>query len=516
MPIDQTMRGLALEINAAADPTASETQPLLEYRFINSANFQTILARIRGAARPAGGGQLAFETNGGADTTIQRMLIDDQGNVGIGTASPGTKLDVAGDARMDGDCHVMGKLTAASFAGDGSGLSNIAPADGSITSGKLAEDAASFSKVSGGKIAISADNVGIGTENPSAKLDVAGDAKFQSSLSVQGGLTASGLEINGGAKIDADLSVTGKLTAASFAGDGSGLSNVTAADGSITSAKLAEDAASFSKVTGAKMVIRGDNIGIGTANPRARLEVAGDTKFDGALNVQGALTVRGAVKINGDLSVTGKLTAASFSGNGAGLTHVTAADNSISSAKLSKDAASLGKITGGAIAISGGNVTVSGTTKTNKLQLGEKWLLSGVGDTHANDEWLRLYPTKPRREEYYGGFAAGKLYSKTGTVQGSDRRLKTEISSLESVIDKLLALRGVRFKWRDSSYGDSYRLGVIAQEVESVFPEVVETGPDGMKGINESGLIAAIITAIKEQQAELRALRAEIAPLRAI
>ena len=54
MPIDQTMRGLALEINAAADPTASETQPLLEYRFINSANFQTILARTKGVAQPGG------------------------------------------------------------------------------------------------------------------------------------------------------------------------------------------------------------------------------------------------------------------------------------------------------------------------------------------------------------------------------------------------------------------------------------------------------------------------------
>ena len=417
---------------------------------------------------------------------------------------------------IDGDFNVTGKLTAASFAGDGAGLSNVTPADSSITSAKLAEDAASFSKVTGGKIAISADNVGIGTENPGAKLDVAGDAKFKGPLSVQGALTASGLEINGVAKIDADLSVTGKLTAASFAGDGAGLSNVTAADGSITSAKLAEDAASFTKVTGAKMVIRGDNVGIGTANPRARLDVAGDTRFDGALNVQGALTVRGAAKISGDLSVTGKLTAASFSGNGAGLTHVTAADNSITSAKLSKDAASLGKVTGGAMAISGANITVSGTTKTNKLQLGEKWLLSGVGDTHANDEWLRLYPTKPRREESYGGFAAGKLYSKTGTVQGSDRRLKTEISSLDCMVDKLLALRGVRFKWRDSSYGDSYRIGLIAQEVESVLPEVVEAGPDGMKGINESGLVAAIVTAIKEQQAELRALRAEIAPLRAL
>ena len=418
MPIDQTMRGLALEINAAADPTASKTQPLLEYRFINSANFQTILARMKGVAQPGGGGQLAFETNGGADTTTQRMLIDDQGNLGIGTANPGAKLDVSGDGKIDGDFNVTGKLTAASFGGDGSGLSNIAPADGSITSAKLAEDAASFSKLSGGRITISAENVGIGTENPGAKLEVAGDAKFQGSLSVQGTLTAAGLEINGVAKLDADLSVTGKLTAASFAGDGSGLSNVTAADGSITNAKLAEDAASFSKVTGAKMVIRGDNVGIGTANPKARLEIAGDTRCEGALNVQGALTVRGATKINGDLSVTGRLTAASFSGNGAGLTHVTTADNSITSAKLSKDAASLSKVTGGAMVISGANVTVNGTTRTSKLQLGEKWLLSGVGDTHANDEWLRLYPTKPRREEYVRRLCRRKTLQQNGHCPG--------------------------------------------------------------------------------------------------
>ena len=47
MPIDQTLRGLALEIDASTDP-APEAQPLLEYRFIDLASTQTILARIIG------------------------------------------------------------------------------------------------------------------------------------------------------------------------------------------------------------------------------------------------------------------------------------------------------------------------------------------------------------------------------------------------------------------------------------------------------------------------------------
>ena len=84
MPIDQTLRGLALEIDASNDP-APEAQPLLEYRFINLASTQTILARIKGVPLPSGGGELAFETNAGTETTAPRMLIAAQGNVGIGT-----------------------------------------------------------------------------------------------------------------------------------------------------------------------------------------------------------------------------------------------------------------------------------------------------------------------------------------------------------------------------------------------------------------------------------------------
>ena len=207
MPIDQTVRGLALEIDAATDP-APEAQPLLEYRFIDLASTQTILARIRGIPQPNGGGQLAFETNAGAAASTQRLLIDNNGNVGIGTGNPGARLDVAGNAKfsgplsiqgalrvegiaqIDGDLSVTGKLTAASFAGDGGELTNLRPANDSMGSAQLASDAESLSKVSGGKVVVKGDRVGVGVQSPDGDciLDVGARMKVHQGESASAGI----------------------------------------------------------------------------------------------------------------------------------------------------------------------------------------------------------------------------------------------------------------------------------------------------------------------------------------
>ncbi len=103
----------------------------------------------------------------------------------------------------------------------------------------------------------------------------------------------------------------------------------------------------------------------GVAQIGGDLNVAGEGKFSGPLSVQGTLTTGGAARIGGDLTVTGKLTAASLTGDGAGLSNVTLADNSITSTKLAQDAASLSKVTGGKMVMSADRLEVIGYTTLN-------------------------------------------------------------------------------------------------------------------------------------------------------
>jgi hypothetical protein len=77
-----------------------------------------------------------------------------------------------------------------------------------------------------------------------------------------------------------------------------------------------------------------------------------------------------------------------------------------------------------------------------------------------------------------------------------------------SVMSLVRRLRGVSFEWReDLQPGHSGKdLGVIAQEVEQVFPELVHTDARGYKMVNYAGLIAPLIEAVKELDARIAAL----------
>ena len=152
---------------------------------------------------------------------------------------------------------------------------------------------------------------------------------------------------------------------------------------------------------------------------------------------------------------------------------------------------------------------VNGTLETPVLQLGDKWRLSAVGDFHANDDWLRMLNIT--NTGYYGGLAAGKLWTTAGQI-GSDLRMKTDVHSLEHSLEKLLTLRGVRFKWQEGydCNQDEFQFGLIAQEVETVFPEVVGDGPNGLKSINYSALIAPLIESVKHLQGQIVDLQAQI------
>lgn len=86
----------------------------------------------------------------------------------------------------------------------------------------------------------------------------------------------------------------------------------------------------------------------------------------------------------------------------------------------------------------------------------------------------------------------------TAFYYSSDINLKKNIVDLEeSQIDKLRQIRGVYFDWKKDNVSD---IGIIAQEVEKVYPELVNTDNEGIKTVKYGNLIAPLIEATKEQQ----------------
>jgi hypothetical protein len=108
----------------------------------------------------------------------------------------------------------------------------------------------------------------------------------------------------------------------------------------------------------------------------------------------------------------------------------------------------------------------------------------------------------------------------TGSLQThSDLRLKKNIVVIDNALEKLLTLKGVFYDWREDEFPEmnfegGRQIGVIAQDVEKVFPEAVSKSRDGIRSVAYSMLIAPIIEAIKELKTILSFHKAEIEQLR--
>lgn len=96
----------------------------------------------------------------------------------------------------------------------------------------------------------------------------------------------------------------------------------------------------------------------------------------------------------------------------------------------------------------------------------------------------------------------------------SDARAKTDIQSLDNSLDRILKLRPVSYTFSDNSVqnkfktgGNGKEIGLLAQEVEKILPNIVLTDPDGNKLINYTAIIPVMIDAIKTLQAEIEELK---------
>jgi hypothetical protein len=271
-------------------------------------------------------------------------------------------------------------------------------------------------------------------------------------------------------------------------------------------------------------VLRSGNTGIGTVNPGTRLHV-----FQGSSGYVGGNHPGITLEGNADVYVN----ILSPNSNETGLLFGKAADNSSGGIVYNNNAHLNGlefRTNGNATRMvldNNGNLGVGVTDPVFRLDVGDRMRLRSSGGNSAG-LWLNndINTTSPAfvgmkaNDEvgFYGqtGTVGWRFYVNTTTgnawIQGtltysSDARLKKDISRLQNPLQKIIQLNGYTYHWKDEQLDNSLQTGVLAQEVQKLFPHLVNENNDGMLSVNYSGLIPVMIESIKEQQRQIDELK---------
>ena len=412
------------------------------------------------------------------------QLVLSGGNVGIGTTSPSEGLEIGG-----GKIRVttpVGGTGYIDFREGGSPLEGLGiAADMSFAAGS---NKLYFSATSGGSVPSSANalmtlqtngNVGIGTTSPAENLTIAGVPSYNNGLRLTGSSNSgTGLALENTAASGHKYAL---LSAGS--GDAVGAGGFGIYDDTATAYRLAVTASGYVgigttapagllDVNQKLTVLSSGNVGIGTTAPQMSLQVAGGGGFTGGYTGMGnTYTDRGQ--------------------KGGGIELGYDQTNNIGHLDSLSEDVSWRAMNYGAV--------------SHNFFLGGGSTASVVINTNGN---LGIGTTSPSYMLHVNGSVAG-----VGAYNAlSDIRYKKDVKSLAHSLAKVLAIRGVTYKWIDEDkYGSQTQIGVIAQEIEKIVPEVVTTGSDGVKRVKYTDLIPLVIEAMQEQNAELELLKADSA-----
>lgn len=174
--------------------------------------------------------------------------------------------------------------------------------------------------------------------------------------------------------------------------------------------------------------------------------------------------------------------------------------------------------------LSTGKVAVGTGTDNNSASL-------NIGDTDNNSIYSKVsyttgwgvaiksevnrtdaiaFCTQYNNTQNFRVFGNGDIWGAT-SISFSDSNLKTNIKAIESSLENLKKLNGVTYNLKnDELEKKKIHIGLLAQEVEKTFPDVVYTDDKGVKGIAYQEIIPVLIEAIKEQQTKIEALTAQI------
>jgi trimeric autotransporter adhesin len=196
----------------------------------------------------------------------------------------------------------------------------------------------------------------------------------------------------------------------------------------------------------------------------------------------------------------------------------------------------------------GNNVGIGlSTTPSAKLDVNGALLVESAQSTHAQGVWLEWNKDGGSGKSYLlnqkglgsGGFVFGEVdnanaitqrfvidnvgnasffgsvSASCGTLVCSDIRYKKDIEPLQNSLSKILQLNSVSYyfkteAFKEKNFTNSKQVGLIAQELERIYPEMVSTDKDGYKNVNYTQLIPVLIEGIKTLQKEIDDLKQKI------
>ena len=169
-----------------------------------------------------------------------------------------------------------------------------------------------------------------------------------------------------------------------------------------------------------------------------------------------------------------------------------------------------------------GNVGIGMTNPTFPLEVNGNWATRGdrsylLGADNSTWYWVMVGGTTEGTDNAVG-FKANARQMRFGPgwtcTNCSDLRLKKEVTPVSNALERVLTIRGVNFRWADPKLGKKLQMGVIGQEVERVFPELVSTDSNGMKWVEPAPLTAVLIEAVRELKGQNDTLRLEVKDLK--
>tara|TARA_Y100000114_G_scaffold82497_1_gene76180 strand:+ start:1650 stop:4238 length:2589 start_codon:yes stop_codon:yes gene_type:complete len=488
---------------------------------------------------------IVFSTN-----NTQRMRIQSDGKVGIGTSSPGRTLDVNGGIRADGT---------SSFLAIGGNSST--PSEG-VAIHRPATSTMAFVTDSTERMRIASDGkVGIGLTDPDQKLEVDGIIKGSSYF--QGGASAtSSNNYHFGAEGDGTFRIyRGNYGAGTerFRINSDGKTGIGATDPStaqlvvyrgtslggnpIIQARSNHDATNSVKfeIDGDGDAYFSDLVGIGTTGPAGYNANARDIVINRSGNA--------GITINTGTTAIGRLAFGDADDNNIGQIRYAHAENNMlfdvnanermrvdSSGRLLLGLTSPLDTTASSFNItgltSGARIALQGTTTSANTGIAEffgHWttnkvagfiIKSGADTTNKDDGSMHFFTnggsglvealtilnnqkvgvnnTSPSEVLH----VTGNILASGTITPNSDIVFKKDIEPLQNALSKITQLLGINFTYKNNN---EKSMGLVAQDVEKVYPELIR-GEEGNKSLNYMGLTGAIVEAIKELAAKVAAL----------